>query len=211
MKYGLIFSFLFLFLACSKEEPDPTEAIRSLIMSNGWILDKYVFYFNDERDQIEIDSLSARILYSDSTDDRKSILKIRWMVFDTFARTLSVRNQYRRPKGETEWTLTGISNLLGESQSDWGFDKNDSLYININVSGEGTDFRRIEILNEDRFIIKDAIIVESIRPIPDKEGTVTIIFGDYPSGTVRRIDNVYRVAAANEGPHMIPPWPYWPW
>jgi hypothetical protein len=127
------------------------------------------------------------------------------MVFDSDSsvRYLWSYDNYYRPKGETKWILD-LKNNAGEGISEWGFNKNNSLYI------FEPHISQIEILNEDCFIIQDEMTIESSQPLPDNMGTLTIIYGDYPAGTLKRIDVVYTSATADEGPSFFPPWPYWP-
>lgn len=198
--------FLISLISCQKEEADQQEYLRSVLMDTGWKLEEYRFHFNDQDGDLELDSLVLRILKSDSSDDSKVVYTDRWIVYDSdsTARTAFHYDLYSRPKDESDW-IPRQTSLTGEAKTEWGFDLDEKPYLNI----YGTRPILIELVNENCFILKDAYVIESTQTLNFNSGTMTFIFGDYPAGTLKSIDAVYKSAAGSEGPPWFPPWPFW--
>jgi hypothetical protein len=195
-----------LFTQCDKEpDPEPNDLITINLMSKGWHLDKNIFYFTDGREKEEHDSLSLTIYSSDSIPVSKVTFPDFWMVFESIGsvRFANLSDYCSLPKDSTE----EISCDLGypfDHGSEWGFELNDSLFVITQHFFGGQQISRIEIINDDELVIKDTRIIEGIDPL--HVGSY-YKYGDYPSGVLRRIDQVYKSASANEGPEWFHQWP----
>lgn len=133
--FSFIVTYLLLFIllfSCKeddicKEDIDPNEYSRNLLMSSGWLLDKCIFTL-DDYSEIEVDSLSAFYLSSDTAyTDFKNTLIEEWMVFlkDT-VRFNGRYISYSCEKGEVEWTKYRTDHI--EFLAKWGFYHDGSLY-----------------------------------------------------------------------------------
>jgi hypothetical protein len=80
---------------------------------------------------------------------------------------------------------------------------NDSLFVITQRFFGGQQTSRIEIINDDELVIKDTRIIEGIHP--DLGNYYKI--GDYPSGVLGRIDQVFKSASSEEGPSWFQHWP----
>lgn len=204
--YGLFLIILSAVLfSCGEEDPDHLIDYPSLLMSKGWQLEKYIFYFSDSRPEEEDDSLVLSFFRTDIEDDTKVIYTGRWIVFDndSLARTAFNYDLYAMPKGESGWTLVR-TNITGEAYTGWGLDAEGQPYLNI-------DWPRpilVDVLNDTCFILRNAYLIESTELLNDEGETITSLFGDYGSGVLNSIDAVY--TSSGSGPNWMPPWPYWP-
>jgi hypothetical protein len=202
---------LFLFLlsavlfSCGEEDPEQLIDYPSLLMSKGWGLEKYIFYFSDSRPEEEDDSLVLSFFRTDLENDTKVIYTGRWIVFDndSLARTAFNYDLYTMPKGESGWTLVE-TNITGEACTGWGLDDDGQPYLNI----DGPRPILVEVVNDTCFILRDDYLIESTELLDDEGATITSLFGDYGSGVLTSIDAVY--SSSGKGPNWFPPWRYWP-
>jgi hypothetical protein len=198
-------SVIFLSGCENEPEPNPNDLIATILMSKGWHLDKNIFYFSGGRESEEHDSLSLTIYSSDSFAVSKITFPDFWMVFDSIGsvRFANLSDYCALPKDSTE----EISCDLGypfDHQSEWGFDKNDSLFVVTQYFFGGQQISRIEVINDYEIIIKDTRIIEGRDPL--LVGSY-YKYGDYPSGVLRRIDQVFKSASSDEGPEWFHQWP----
>jgi len=198
---GLILS------SCQKEESYSEEEQKTMLMSTGWKMESVIFHFLDGRDPVDADSLILITTWSDETEEVLSVYTGRWIVFENDSIALSAFNFdfYSRPGHDNDWKLEG-RDLTGVGGTDWGFDAQGNPHLGLLNDRPIL----IRLLNTDRFILKDAYRIETTEPLVYGSGTVTYLFGNYPSGTLKSIDVVYRAAGADEGPDWFPPWRYWP-
>jgi hypothetical protein len=201
-----IFLVIWLNISCDSNdpEPNPSDLITLNLISKGWHLDKNIFYFSDGREKEEHDSLSLTIYSLDSIPRSKVTFTDFWMVFDSIGSVsfANLTDYCSLPKDSTE----EISCDLGfpfEHQSEWGFDMNDSLFVITQRFTGGQQTSRIEIINDDELVIKDTRIIEGIHPSLSDYYK----YGDYPSGVLERIDQVYKSASSEEGPSWFHQWP----
>lgn len=193
--------------SCQKEESFTTEEQRAILMSTGWKMDKFIFHFVDGRDPVEADSLTLITTWSDEAEEHLSVYTGRWIVFENDSIALSAFNfdHYSRPDPDSGWVLES-KDITGVGGTDWGFREEGNPYLGLRNERPIL----IRLLNSGQFILKDAYRIETTEPLVFGSGSVTYLFGDYPSGSLKSIDAVYLAAGAEEGPNWFPPWRYWP-
>jgi hypothetical protein len=192
--------------SCQKEESISIDEQRAILMSTGWKMEKLIFFFQDERESVQADTLVLYTLPSGTDKEYQSVYTGRWIVFENDSLALSAFNfdHYSRPDPNSEWELES-KNMTGVGGMDWGFNDEGTPYLGLLKERP----IRIELVNEKQFILKDAYLIESTEPSYFGEGTITYLFGDYHPGTIESIDAVYHAAGTDEGPDWFPPWRYW--
>ncbi len=201
-----LLSFLLIF-SCQKEELLSVEEQQAILMSTGWKLDRLILQFQDGRQDEEPDSLVLLTLRSDVEEQQMAVFTDRWIVFENDTIALSAYNLdfYARADAQAEWELTSQNNT-GGGWTDWGFNADDIPHLSLLKPWPVL----IRVVDEHQFILEDAYRIETSEEILSGSATLTYRFGNYPSGTLKRIDAVYLSAGPDEGPNWFPRWNYWP-
>jgi hypothetical protein len=198
---------IFLISSCQKEDQYSIEEQSSILMSTGWKLDRLILHFQDNRKDEESDTLVLLTLRSDTEKQQMTVYTERWIVFenDTLGLTAFNMDYYSRPDDQADWESTGKNNA-GVGWTDWGFDAKGIPHLSILKERS----IRIRMVSVNKFILEDAYRIETTEDILSGTATRTYLFGDYPPGTLERIDAVYLAAGVDEGPNWFPTWYYWP-
>lgn len=207
LKYLLPLLVIGLFLcSCQKEELEPEIDIKTTLLSTGWQMENYIFHYSDGTPVAEPDSLVLTMISSDTLEDTRSVYTRRWIVFDEVAALTAFNyNLYYKEKGSSTWKMTR-SDLTGQAGTLWGMGADSLAYLNLDTERP----IHIDIINANQFILRAAYLVEIPDPFRVGDSATTYHFGDYPTGKLIQIDEVYRSASSSEGPDWFPAWPYWP-
>jgi len=209
-RYLRIWALLLIFVSmvsCQDEDPFSFEEQKSILMSTGWKLDKLILHFQDNQKDEETDTLVLLTLRSDLEEQQMSVYTDRWIVFedDTLALTAFNLDFYSRPNDQENWELDSRNNT-GVGWTDWGSDAHGNPYLSLRKEWPIL----IRVVNSHKFILENAYRIETTEDIFSGSATLTYRFGEYPPGSLERIDAVYLSAGPDEGPNWFPPWSYWP-
>lgn len=207
LRVMVFFLIVLIFLSgCESEpEPNPNDLITTILMSKGWHLDKNIFHYSGGRQSEEHDSLSLTIYNSDSFPISKITFPDFWIVFDSNSsvRFANLSDYCSLPKDSSEEVSCDLGYPF-DHQSEWGFDKNDSLFVVTGHFFGGKQFSRVEIISDDELIIKDTRIIEGLDPL---EVGSYYKYGNDPAGVLKRIDQVFKSAPSDEKPDWFLVWP----
>lgn len=207
-RYPLTLIVLSLFLlSCQNDDPFNGREIEEVLLSTGWKLEKYIYYFHDGS-TAERDTLVLTMIRTDSMKDTRAVYTERWLKFenDTFAVTAYNYDWYGRPKGEPEWKLERDS-LTSVSGATWGTGGDLKLYMN--PGGERPVW--IDVRDQNNLILRDAYQIETEEYSCTDELSIIYTFGEFPAESPDYVDAHYRSASPEEGPYWSPDWQFWQW